>query len=162
MRLLIACLLAVLCAAPLRAETALQILTANAALVEKASRQSIAPVIDALAESGDPAAPAVLQAWGDKSLGLRKADGAFFLISPDAAGYALRDLTGAGVGTAAKSEMIELKPNAGVRAMIATALVQFTLSEHFKQRLYILFELAWQALSTRLYVVKRGAAPVWQ
>ncbi len=129
MRLLIACLLAVLCAAPLRAETALQILTANAALVEKASRQSIAPVIDALAESGDPAAPAVLQAWGDKGLGLRKADGAFFLISPDAAGYALRDLTGAGVGTAAKSEMIELKPNAGVRAMIATALVQFTLSD---------------------------------
>ena len=53
-------------------------------------------LIDALAASGDPAAPAVLQAWGDKGLGLRKADGAYLLISPDAAGFALQDLTGAG------------------------------------------------------------------
>ena len=86
-------------------------------------------LIAALAASGDPAAPAVLQAWGDKGLGLRKADGAYLLISPDAAGFVLQDLTGAGVGTVAKSEITQLKPNADVRAMIATALVQFTLSD---------------------------------
>lgn len=129
MRFLLACLLVLLCAAPLRAETAVEILTANAALVEKASRQTIAPVIDALAGSGDPMAAAVLQAWGAKGLGLRKADGAFFLIEPNADGYLLRDLAGADAGQAAKADITELKPNAGVRGMIATAVVQFTLSD---------------------------------
>ena len=111
------------------AETAGEILQANAALVEKASRQTIAPVIAALGASGDPAAAAVLQAWGAKGLGIRKADGEFFLISGTADGYALKDLTGAVAGLAAKSDIIELKPNAGVRGMIAAALVQFTLSD---------------------------------
>jgi urea transport system permease protein len=129
MRLLIVCLLAALFAGPLRAETAAEILSANAALVEKASRQSIAPVIDALGASGDPMAAEVLAAWADKRLGIRKADGVFVLIAPDAAGYALRDLTGAAAGVATKAEVTELKPNAGVRGMIATALVQFTLSD---------------------------------
>ena len=132
MRRLIACLLAVvaLCnIAPAHAETAAEILAANGPLVEKASRQTIAPVIDALANSGDPAAAAVLEAWANKGLGVRKADGVFFLISPSADGYVLQDLTGADAGTAAKSDITELKPNAGVRGMIATALVQFTLSD---------------------------------
>lgn len=129
MRFLLACLLALLFAAPLRAETAAEILSANAALVEKASRQTIAPVIDALGASGDPTAAAVLEAWGNKGLGIRKSDGIFFLITANADGYALRDLTGAAAGQAAKSDITELKPNAGVRGMIATALVQFTLSD---------------------------------
>ena len=129
MRLMLACLLALLCALPLRAETAAEILTANAGLVEKASRQTIAPVIDALAASGDPMAAAVLQAWGAKGLGMRITDGAFFLITVNADGYTLRDLAGDDAGQAAKSEITELKPNAGVRGMIATAVVQFTLSD---------------------------------
>jgi urea transport system permease protein len=129
MRFVILCLLAVLSFSPLRAETAAEILAANAALVEKASRQTIAPVIDALGASGDPQAAAVLTAWGEKGLGIRKSDRAFFLITPQEGGYALRDLLGAEAGTAAKSDIIELKPNTGVRGMIATALVQFTLSD---------------------------------
>jgi urea transport system permease protein len=132
MRLILSCLLAVwlLClAAPLHAETALEILATNAALVEKASRQTIGPVIDALAASDDPAAENVLAAWAEKGLGIRKVDGAFFLIAAQDGGYTLRDLSGADAGQAAKSDMIELKPNAGVRGMIATALVQFTLSD---------------------------------
>ncbi len=130
MRTLILCLLAVVSLAmPLRAETAAEILAANAALVEKASRQTIQPVIDALGASGDPSAAAVLEAWGQKGLGIRKADGAFFLIAAQDGGYALRGLDGLDAGTAAKSDIIELKPNAGVRGLIATALVQFTLSD---------------------------------
>ena len=81
MRSMISCLLAALIlafSAPLQAETAAEILAANSALVEKASRQTIAPVIDALAVSGDPAAAAVLTAWAQKGLGIRKADQAFF------------------------------------------------------------------------------------
>jgi urea transport system permease protein len=132
MRPLIACLLAALAfclATPLLADTAAEILAANAALVEKPSRQTIAPVIDSLAGSGDPVAAAVLEAWGEKGLGLRKSDRSFFLITSTADGYALRDLSGADAGVAAKSDITELKPNAGVRGMIATALVQFTLSD---------------------------------
>lgn len=115
--------------APARAETAAEVLAANAGLVEKPSRQTIGPVIDALAQSGDPMAATVLQAWGNKGLGMRKADGAFFLIAADGDGWALTDLTGAPAGLAAKSDVVELKPNAGVRGLIATALVQFTLSD---------------------------------
>jgi urea transport system permease protein len=65
----------------------------------------------------------------EKGHGIQKADGAFFLIAAQDGGYALRDLDGAEAGQAAKSDIIELKPNAGVRGMIATALVQFTLSD---------------------------------
>ena len=108
---------------------ALTILTENRELVEKSSRQSIGPVIAALTASGDPAAATILAAWADKGLGMRKSDGGFFLISKAADGWALRDLTGADAGTAAKADIIELKPNSGVRGLIATALVQFTLSD---------------------------------
>jgi urea transport system permease protein len=105
------------------------ILAQNRAMVEKPSRQSIGPVIDALAASGDPAAAAVLQAWAEKRLGLRKADGAFFLITKTDDGWALQTPDGAQAGTAARADVTELRPNAGVRGLIATALVAFTLSD---------------------------------
>ncbi|HEX9858593.1 MAG TPA: urea ABC transporter permease subunit UrtB [Paracoccaceae bacterium] len=136
MRRLMLCLLAVVCLAlPLAAQEGpaggvAGILAENRALIEKASRQSIAPVIAALAESGDARAQAVLQAWADKGLGLREADGAFFLIAPAADGWALTDVaTGADAGNAAKGGIRQLKPNSGVRAMIAAALVQFQLQD---------------------------------
>jgi len=114
---------------PARAQDAGTILTENRALVEKASRQTIGPVISALAASGDATAARVLTAWADKGLGIRRSDGAFFLISPAAEGWALRDLTGADAGTVAKPDIIDLKPNSGVRGLIATALVQFQLTD---------------------------------
>ena len=116
-------------AVPTMAQQAAAILTENRAQIEKPSRQTIGPVIDSLAASDDPAAALILQAWGDKRLGVRKSDGAFVLITATADGYTLRDLAGADAGIAAKSEITELKPNAGVRGLIATALVQFTLSD---------------------------------
>ena len=125
--LLVSCWLSL--AGAVRAETAQSILTANAELVEKASRQTIGPVIDALATSGDPAAALVLAAWAEKRMGIRKSDGAFVLIAPGEGGYTLRDLNGQDLGVAAKSEIAELRPNAGVRGLIATALVQFNLSD---------------------------------
>ena len=125
--ILIAALLAF--AIPAAAQQAAAVLTENRALIEKPSRQTIGPVIVALANSGDPAAALILQAWSEKGLGIRKADGTFYLIAAAADGYELRDLTGAPAGAAAKSAITELKPNAGVRGLIATALVQFTLSD---------------------------------
>ncbi len=114
---------------PAAAQQAAAILTENRALVEKPSRQTIGPIIDALAASGDPAAASILAAWAEKGLGLRKADGAFVLLTATADSYTLRDLTGADLGSAARSDITELKPNAGVRGLIATALVRFTLSD---------------------------------
>lgn len=112
-----------------QAQVAQEIFQSNSALVEKASRLTIGPVIDALANSGDPAAAVILGAWADKRMGLRASDGRFVLITPAADGYALRDLNGNDIGTAAKSDIAELRPNAGVRGLIATALVQFNLSD---------------------------------
>ena len=105
------------------------VLAENREMIEKPSRQTIGPVIEALAASGDPMAAVLLQAWANKGLGLRKADGVFFLIAPDGDGYALTDLAGAPAGKAAKADISEMKPNAGVRGLIATALVQFTLTD---------------------------------
>lgn len=105
------------------------IVAENREMIEKPSRQTIGPVIEALAASGDPMAAVLLQAWANKGLGMRKADGVFFLIAPDGDALALTDLTGAPAGSAAKVDIAEMKPNAGVRGLIATALVQFTLTD---------------------------------
>ncbi|OYU18818.1 MAG: urea ABC transporter permease subunit UrtB [Rhodobacteraceae bacterium PARR1] len=105
------------------------ILAANRDQIEKPSRQTIGPVIDQLAASGDPAAAAVLTAWEAKQLGLRDSDGAFFIIEKTDDGWLLTAPDGSAAGTAPKGDIKELKPNAGVRGLIATALVQFTLSD---------------------------------
>ncbi len=97
--------------------------------VEKPSRQSIGPVIAELAASGDPMAADILAAWADKRLVIRKADDALLIAAPDGDGFTLRNLDGSDAGTAMKGDLTELKPNAGVRGLIATALVQFTLSD---------------------------------
>ena len=126
LRALLACALLAL---PASAETVSEIVAAHAADIEKPSRTTIGPVIDALAASGDPMAAKLLEAWGNKTLGIRKSDKQFFFLTADPAGYALTDLTGAPVGTAAKSDITDLKPNAGVRGLIASSLVAFTLSD---------------------------------
>lgn len=105
------------------------ILDENRDLIARASRQTIGPVIAALAGSGDPAAARILAAWEARLLGIRKADGAFFLLAPSEGGWALTALDGTDAGTAPKSDITDLKPNAGVRGLISTALVQFTLSD---------------------------------
>ena len=126
-RLLMPLVLALCLAVPGLAQTLPEILSAERAKIEKPSRQTIGPVIEAIAATGDPAAAVMLQAWADKGLGMRKADGALFLIARADAGWALTGLDGQAAGQAAKAEITELKPNAGVRELIGAALVQFTL-----------------------------------
>lgn len=132
-RLLLPLLLALCLAMPGFAQTLPstlpEILSAERARIEKPSRQTIGPVIDAIVATGDPAAAGLLRAWADKRLGLRKADGAVFLLEKTADGWALTAPDGGAAGTAAKAEIVELKPNAGVRELIGAALVQFTLSD---------------------------------
>jgi urea transport system permease protein len=104
------------------------VLAAHADQIAKPSRQTIGPVITAIGAAG-PGAPAFLEAWADKRVGQRT-DGAFFLIEKTTDGYALTDpMTGAPAGTALKADITELKPNSGVRGLIASALVEFQLMD---------------------------------
>jgi urea transport system permease protein len=105
------------------------IIADNRAQIEKPSRQTIGPVIAALAASGDPMADDILSAWAEKRLVVRKSDDTLFVATPEGDGFALTALDGTQAGTAAKGDLTELKPNAGVRGVIAAALVQFTLSD---------------------------------
>ncbi len=114
---------------PALAQEAAAIVAQNRDQIEKPSRQTIGPVIAELAASGDPMADDILSAWADKRLVIRKSDDAMFLATPEGYGFALTALDGTPAGTAAKGDLTELKPNAGVRGVIAAALVQFTLSD---------------------------------
>jgi urea transport system permease protein len=114
---------------PSLAQEAARIVQENRALIEKPSRQTIGPVIAELAASGDAMADDILSAWVDRRLVIRKSDGAMFVAIAEGDGFALTALDGTDAGTAAKADLTELKPNAGVRGLIATALVQFTLSD---------------------------------
>ena len=100
-------------------------------LIAKSSRKTIAPAIDAIAESGVPQAQTMLEQWAEKNIWMRKSDGMFFICEKvDAKTYVLTDIdTDDVMGKASKSDLKQLKPNSGVRAMIQTALVQFQLSD---------------------------------
>jgi urea transport system permease protein len=114
---------------PALAQEAAAIVADNRDQIEKPSRQTIGPVIAALAASGDPMADDILSAWAEKRLVIRKSDDALFVARPEGDGFTLTTLDGTQAGTAAKGDLTELKPNAGVRGVIAAALVQFTLSD---------------------------------
>ena len=107
------------------------VLQSQRALIEQSSRRTIAPAIDALVASGLPQIQTVLEIWQAKKMWQRRADGLFFTVTENTDGtYNLLDIEeGVDVGTAASKDLKQLKPNSGVRAMIATALVQFQLSD---------------------------------
>ena len=107
------------------------LLQKHAALIAKSSRKTIAPAIDAIAGSGQAPAQEVLQAWQSKEMWQRKADGLFFRAEKiDAKTFRLFDFdTGDPVGEYSSKELKQIKPNSGIRAMLATAMVQFQLSD---------------------------------
>ncbi|MCE8547039.1 urea ABC transporter permease subunit UrtB [Ruegeria pomeroyi] len=113
-------------------EAALQtILQEHRATIAESSRKTIGPAIDAIAASGLPQAQRMLETWAAKDMWMRKSDGLFFAgRKGEGRTYVLTDFdTGATVGSFASSELAQLKPNSGIRAMIGTALVRFQLSD---------------------------------
>lgn len=98
-----------------------------------AGTTAVDPVIDAMVGQKFPnltgGMAEMLQAWADRKLGVRKADGAMFLLEKTPEGWALTGLDGHAAGTAPTSDITDLKPNAGVRELIGAALVQFTLTD---------------------------------
>ncbi|MEM7695556.1 MAG: urea ABC transporter permease subunit UrtB [Pseudomonadota bacterium] len=132
---LIALLLALMMAGPALAQaepTAIEaLLIEQSELIQKGSRRSIGPAIDAVANSGLPEAADVLILWREKELFARKSDGRFFLAERrDRSTYDLfHIITRAPMGEAGRRDVKNIKPNSGVRAMISAALVTFQLSD---------------------------------
>jgi urea transport system permease protein len=112
------------------------VLLSQRSLIEESSRRTIGPAIDAIANSDLPQMQAVLEAWQAKNMWQRGEDGLFFAASRnDDKSYQLVGFaTGAMVGTRTKDTLVQIKPNSGIRAMIATAIVRFQLSDPDKVR----------------------------
>jgi urea transport system permease protein len=119
MRRILLCLLLIF-ALPAWAQDLGAVLDANRAQIEKPSRQTIGPVVNEIAASGEGAVP-FLEAWADRRIGLTD-DGRFAIIDGDAA-------TDAVTGAPINAEVKALKPNSGVRGLIAAALVPAQLAD---------------------------------
>ncbi|MEL6607376.1 MAG: urea ABC transporter permease subunit UrtB [Pseudomonadota bacterium] len=117
--------LALLLLAPVSAaaQSLQDILQTHAEEVAKPGRRSVGVVLDDLAASGLPQAVDFLEAWRDRAVVQRDADGLFFRTEDDT----LFDLdTGAEVGV--DDGTTAVRPNGGVRRAIGEVLVQFQLS----------------------------------
>ena len=131
---IILCLFAVLIAlAPARAQDAdlNALLATYRSNIEKPSRTTIGPVLAALVDSQAPGLAVFLEKWREKELWQRTSDGRFFFVEKAEGGqFKLIDVaTGTEVGLADKKDLDNLKPNSGVRGVIAAVLVQFQLSD---------------------------------
>ena len=109
--------------APAQANPVQDVLQSQRSLIEESSRRTIGPAIDAIANSGLPQMQAMLEAWQVKNMWQRGEDGLSFAASRnDDKSYQLVDFAAcAAVGTYTKDALVQIKPNGGVRAMIATA-----------------------------------------
>ena len=125
--------------------------------IEKPSRQSVGPVIEAIAASG-PLGAALLQAWGDRLLAIRKSDGLLVITAPDGDGLTLTDAaTGAGLGAAAEGDVTLLRPNSGVRGVISAALAGNALSDPDpKRRIEALDSLSRRADASQLALLRQA------
>ncbi len=112
------------------------ILQEHQEIIAKSSRKTIGPAIDAIASSGLPQAQVMLETWAAKDVWMRKSDGLFFAGKKvEGRSYELTDFdTGEVVGIFEKSNLKQLKPNSGIRAMIGTALVQYQLTDPDRAR----------------------------
>ncbi|MEP5731582.1 MAG: urea ABC transporter permease subunit UrtB [Sulfitobacter sp.] len=108
-----------------------QLLQSHGTEIQKSSRKSIGPAIAALAASGMPDAQVVLNRWQSKDMWFEKETGLFvFAQKADGDTLTLFDVAGgAEIGVFAKRAYKQLKPNSGIRGMIASALVQFQLND---------------------------------
>ncbi|MFO1032931.1 MAG: urea ABC transporter permease subunit UrtB [Hyphomicrobiales bacterium] len=106
------------------------VLAKNQAAIAKPSRATAEKLIQDLLASGADGVQPFLEKWGKREIWVRKADGAFFLVEREGEAFKLKDIvTGADQGTAQKNEIDQVKPNAGVQALVTGALVQFQLSD---------------------------------
>ena len=98
--------------------------------VAKAKRKTFGPAIDALIESGLPEVQTVLERWQAKEMWYNKQSGLYVWAEEiDRDTIRIFDFAGgAEIGAVPDKEWKQLKPNSGVRGVIAAALVQFQLA----------------------------------
>ncbi|MBR9890318.1 urea ABC transporter permease subunit UrtB [bacterium] len=93
--------------------------------VASPGRQSVGSVIEALVASGLPQVPEFLNRWSEREVLQDETTGLFYYD-----GEPPLDIdTGEPVTLAPEAELDDVRPNGGVRRVIATALVQFQLSD---------------------------------
>ena len=93
--------------------------------VASPGRQSVGSVIEALVASGLPQVPEFLNRWSEREVVQDETTGLFYYD-----GEPPLDIdTGEPVTLAPEAELDDVRPNGGVRRVIATALVQFQLSD---------------------------------
>jgi urea transport system permease protein len=124
----------ILCAPPAAAQEGpgpiQAVLQEHRDIIVQSSRRTIEPAITALADSGLPGVADLMDRWQNRDLWYRPSDGLFVYAVPDGEGLALTDIdSGAPLGTAAAGDVEQLRPNSGIRGLIAAALVQFQLSD---------------------------------
>jgi urea transport system permease protein len=129
MRFLLALAFALLGSAAM-AQSLQDLLQADPEAISDPSRRTVGEVLDRLVESGLPEVPVFLEKWQGKELYQRASDGLFVYAEKNGDGHLLYDIsTGEEVGRAGPREVKELKPNAGVRGVIGSALIEFQLSD---------------------------------
>ncbi len=108
-----------------------KVLQEHGDIISKSSRRTIGPAIDALADSGLPAAREVLNRWQAKQMWRNEETGLFvFAEEVDRDTLRLFDVAdGTEIGTAPDDDYDQLKPNSGIRGMIGAALVRFQLTD---------------------------------
>jgi len=118
-------------AAPVaQAQTLQDLLQADPEAIADPSRRTVGEVLDVLVASGLPEVPVFLERWREKLVFQRGTDGSFFYAVETEDGYTLIDIsTGAEVGSVGPRDISALLPNAGVRGVIGTALIEFQLME---------------------------------
>ena len=97
--------------------------------VAKAKRKTVGPAVDALVASGLPEVQTVLERWQAKEMWFNKETGLYIWAEEiDRDTIRAFDFAGGEIGPVPDKEWKQLKPNSGVRGVIAAALVQFQLA----------------------------------
>ena len=119
-------------AAAQQADAPIQILLQDhRELLEKSSRRTIGPAIDAIAASGLSEAQDVLERWQAKEMWQNEETG-LFVRAEEADRDTLRIFDfadGSEIGVVPDGDYDQLKPNSGIRGMIGAALVRFQLND---------------------------------
>lgn len=136
LRYLIFVFVLVLWAPQVSAQSLQTLLQEDSKKIERASRKTVGSVLDRLIASGNPNLAPFLEKWRNKEVYMRKEDRLFFFAeSQDSKTFSLIDIeTSETTATAGKRDIKQLKPNSGVRGVIAAALVQFQLSDPNDER----------------------------
>jgi len=93
------------------------------------ARRSTEAVVQALIATDRPGTAEFLRRWQDRGVYERSSDGLFFYAEEAGDGLRLIDIdSGAVIGAVSSREVKQIRPNSGVRGVIASALVPYELT----------------------------------